>query len=64
MIGLLRRELRGTVAFDAFYQRLIKLMPLKNVTSRFALENKIRNRFSNQRLKWGVLRRVMGLSVG
>jgi len=36
---ILRVVVTDTVAFDAFYQRLIKLMPLKNVTSRFALEN-------------------------
>lgn len=27
-----------TASFDAFYKRLIELIPLKNVTSRFALE--------------------------
>jgi Lrp/AsnC family transcriptional regulator len=36
---LLRVVVPDTAAFDEFYQRLIEIMPLKNVTSRFALEN-------------------------
>lgn len=36
---LLRVVVPDAAAFDAFYKRLIELMPLKNVTSRFALEN-------------------------
>lgn len=36
---LLRVVVADAAAFDAFYKRLIELMPLKNVTSRFALEN-------------------------
>jgi Lrp/AsnC family transcriptional regulator len=34
----LRVVARDPAAFDAFYKRLIDLMPLKKVTSRFALE--------------------------
>lgn len=36
---LLRVVVPDTAAFDAFYQRLAEIMPLKKVTSRFALEN-------------------------
>jgi Lrp/AsnC family transcriptional regulator len=36
---VLRVVVPDTTAFDAFYKRLIETMPLKNVTSRFALEN-------------------------
>ena len=36
---LLRVVVPDTAAFDEFYKRLIEIMPLKNVTSRFALEN-------------------------
>ncbi len=36
---LLRVVVPDTPAFDDFYKRLIELIPLKNVTSRFALEN-------------------------
>ena len=36
---LLRIVVPDTAAFDDFYKRLIDVMPLKNVTSRFALEN-------------------------
>ncbi len=36
---LLRVVVPDTAAFDDFYKRLIEIMPLKNVTSRFALEN-------------------------
>ncbi|MGO9673996.1 MAG: Lrp/AsnC family transcriptional regulator [Methylocella sp.] len=36
---LLRVIVPDTAAFDEFYKRLIDIMPLKNVTSRFALEN-------------------------
>jgi Lrp/AsnC family transcriptional regulator len=36
---LLRVVVPDAAAFDAFYRRLIELMPLKSVTSRFALEN-------------------------
>jgi Lrp/AsnC family transcriptional regulator len=35
----LRVVVEDTAAFDAFYQRLIELIPLRNVTSRFTLEN-------------------------
>jgi len=35
---LLRVVVADTAAFDRFYQRLIELIPLKSVTSRFALE--------------------------
>ena len=35
---LLRIAVANMAAFDAFYQRLIALLPLKNVTSRFAME--------------------------
>jgi Lrp/AsnC family transcriptional regulator len=35
----LRVVVPDATAFDAFYRRLIKLIPLKNVTSRFVLEN-------------------------
>lgn len=35
---MLRVVAPDTAAFDAFYKRLIDLMPLKKVTSRFALE--------------------------
>lgn len=36
---LLRVVAPDTVAFDTFYKRLIEIMPLKKVTSRFALES-------------------------
>ena len=36
---LLRIVVPDTAAFDDFYKRLIEIMPLKKVTSRFALEN-------------------------
>ena len=36
---ILRVVVPDAAAFDAFYRRLIELIPLKNVTSRFALEN-------------------------
>ncbi|WP_036260560.1 Lrp/AsnC family transcriptional regulator [Methylocapsa aurea] len=36
---VLRVVAPDTSAFDAFYKRLIEMMPLKNVTSRFALES-------------------------
>jgi Lrp/AsnC family transcriptional regulator len=35
----LRVVVADAAAFDAFYQRLIELIPIKNVTSRFVLEN-------------------------
>jgi Lrp/AsnC family transcriptional regulator len=35
---MLRVIIHDTASFDAFYKRLIELIPLKNVTSRFALE--------------------------
>lgn len=35
---LLQVTVASMAAFDAFYQRLISLVPLKNVTSRFAME--------------------------
>jgi Lrp/AsnC family transcriptional regulator len=35
---LLRISVPNMAAVDAFYQRLIALVPLKNVTSRFAME--------------------------
>lgn len=35
---LLRIAVANMAAFDAFYRRLIALVPLKNVTSRFAME--------------------------
>lgn len=35
---LLRVTVENMAAFDLFYQRLIALVPLKNVTSRFAME--------------------------
>ena len=35
---LLRLAVADMAAFDSFYQRLIALLPLKNVTSRFAME--------------------------
>lgn len=35
---LLQVTVANMAAFDAFYQRLISLVPLKNVTSRFAME--------------------------
>lgn len=35
---LLRLAVENMAAFDAFYRRLIALVPLKNVTSRFAME--------------------------
>jgi Lrp/AsnC family transcriptional regulator len=35
----LRVVVPDAAAFDAFYKRLIETMPLKKVTSRFALEN-------------------------
>ncbi len=36
---MLRVVAADHAAFDDFYRRLIELIPLKNVTSRFALEN-------------------------
>jgi Lrp/AsnC family transcriptional regulator len=36
---VLRVVAPDTAAFDDFYKRLIELIPLKNVTSRFVLEN-------------------------
>ncbi|PNG25975.1 Lrp/AsnC family transcriptional regulator [Methylocella silvestris] len=36
---ILRVVVADTATFDDFYKRLIALAPLKNVTSRFALEN-------------------------
>jgi Lrp/AsnC family transcriptional regulator len=36
---VLRVLVSDAAAFDAFYKRLIELIPLKNVTSRFALES-------------------------
>lgn len=35
----LRVVVQDAAAFDVFYKRLIETIPLKNVTSRFALEN-------------------------
>jgi len=35
---LLRIAVRDMAAYDAFYKNLIALVPLKNVTSRFAME--------------------------
>jgi Lrp/AsnC family transcriptional regulator len=35
---LLRVAVANMAAYDAFYRRLIALLPLKNVTSRFAME--------------------------
>lgn len=35
---LLRVAVANMAAFDAFYLRLVALLPLKNVTSRFAME--------------------------
>ena len=35
----LRVVVPDAAAFDVFYKRLIETIPLKNVTSRFALEN-------------------------
>jgi Lrp/AsnC family transcriptional regulator len=35
---LLRIAIKDMAAYDAFYKRLIALLPLKNVTSRFAME--------------------------
>lgn len=35
---LLRIAISDMAAYDAFYRRLIELVPLKNVTSRFAME--------------------------
>jgi Lrp/AsnC family transcriptional regulator len=35
---LLRIAIANMAAYDAFYRRLIALLPLKNVTSRFAME--------------------------
>lgn len=35
---MLRVAVRDMAAFDAFYKRLIDVTPLKNVTSRFAME--------------------------
>ena len=35
---LLQVTVANMAAFDAFYQRLIAMVPLKNVTSRFAME--------------------------
>jgi Lrp/AsnC family transcriptional regulator len=35
---LLRIAVSDMAAYDAFYRRLIELVPLKNVTSRFAME--------------------------
>ncbi|MCI0598959.1 MAG: Lrp/AsnC family transcriptional regulator [Beijerinckiaceae bacterium] len=36
---VLRVVVPDTAAFDAFYKRLVEILPLKNVTSRIALEN-------------------------
>jgi Lrp/AsnC family transcriptional regulator len=36
---MLRVVAPDTAAFDSFYKQLIEMMPLKKVTSRFALEN-------------------------
>ncbi len=36
---LLRVVVSDTAAFDEFYKRLIEIVPLKNVTSRFSLES-------------------------
>jgi Lrp/AsnC family transcriptional regulator len=36
---ILRVVVPDTAAFDDFYKRLIEIIPLKNVTSRFALES-------------------------
>jgi len=35
---MLRVSVPNMQAYDAFYKRLIDTMPLKNVTSRFAME--------------------------
>ncbi len=35
---LLRVAVRDMAAFDQFYRRLVALLPMKNVTSRFAME--------------------------
>ena len=35
---LLRIAIANMAAYDAFYRRLVALLPLKNVTSRFAME--------------------------
>jgi Lrp/AsnC family transcriptional regulator len=35
---MLRVVVEDMAAYDAFYKRLIDLFPLKNVTSRFAME--------------------------
>ncbi|HTE82024.1 MAG TPA: Lrp/AsnC ligand binding domain-containing protein, partial [Reyranella sp.] len=35
---MLRVAVANMAAYDAFYKRLIDTMPLKNVTSRFAME--------------------------
>lgn len=35
---MMRVVVPGIDAYDAFYRRLIKMVPLKNVTSRFAME--------------------------
>ena len=35
---LLRIAVANMAAYDAFYRRLVALLPLKNVTSRFAME--------------------------
>lgn len=35
---MLRVAVAGMAEFDAFYKRLIAVVPLKNVTSRFAME--------------------------
>jgi hypothetical protein len=44
----LRVVVPDAAAFDIFYKRLIETIPLKNVTSRFALENvKSETAFSN-----------------
>jgi Lrp/AsnC family transcriptional regulator len=35
---MLRVAVANMAAYDAFYKRLIDTMPIKNVTSRFAME--------------------------
>ena len=35
---LLRIAVANMAAYDSFYRRLVALLPLKNVTSRFAME--------------------------
>ena len=47
---LLRVVVADTAAYDAFYQRLIAAVPLKKVTSRFAMERvKATDRLSHSR---------------